>query len=390
MFLLKNSAQTYYAYLELTSRCNLRCVYCALSQPDYHGQDFEAAKFDDIVRDLKKRRTRFFMLSGHGETTMIKDWHLLCNKIHGEGMQLMLNTNLSKPLAEDEVETLTKFHMISTSCDTIDPELFAKLRRYAKLETVYANLERIQAVAKKNGSEPIYEWNVVVSDVTVWGLEALAKEGLKRGIQNFNLLTLGNYSPLPDVFQARPLDFLSEEECRRAHQIIENARLMIREGGGYAYVEASIFESLKKNKSAAAAEKQKRIEPNAVKQKSELKTRDCFDPWSTVFIKSNGSIAPCCVHEPITKMEDGKSLSEVLKNGAFESFRQQLIEGDLPMQCQTCTRRAKISVKKFRWKLRFYKIGAFVWLNILWIFRRCSTRRFAGLTKRIFIFLRKT
>src|SRR5213079_2481089 len=45
------SDRTQVAHLEFTSRCNLRCVYCAVSQPTYSGRDLEHEQLESIIAD---------------------------------------------------------------------------------------------------------------------------------------------------------------------------------------------------------------------------------------------------------------------------------------------------------------------------------------------------
>jgi MoaA/NifB/PqqE/SkfB family radical SAM enzyme len=81
------------ASIEFTTRCNLRCVYCASVLPGYKGQDLNLAEFDQLIMDLKKRKVRTVLANGHGETTLVKDWHLYCGKLLDAGFRLHLITN---------------------------------------------------------------------------------------------------------------------------------------------------------------------------------------------------------------------------------------------------------------------------------------------------------
>ena len=112
------SGDTDVAHIEFTSRCNLRCVFCAASQPHYEGVDLSRDMLELVVEDLKRRKIKLVCVSGHGETTIYKDWHLYCNELIESGRLLHIISNFAKPLSSDELETLSRFHSVEISCDT--------------------------------------------------------------------------------------------------------------------------------------------------------------------------------------------------------------------------------------------------------------------------------
>src|SRR5262245_27101486 len=65
----------------VTTRCNLRCTYCAVSLPGYSGEDFDVAGFDRLVDGFAKASVNLVQISGHGETTMIPGWERLCEAL---------------------------------------------------------------------------------------------------------------------------------------------------------------------------------------------------------------------------------------------------------------------------------------------------------------------
>ncbi|HTL48038.1 MAG TPA: radical SAM protein [Verrucomicrobiae bacterium] len=380
------SDYTHYAHLELTSRCNLSCVYCAVSKPGYHGQDFDLGRFADLVEDLKRRGTFFVMVSGHGETTLVRDWDRLCRELQQEGLQLMLNTNLSKPLTEPEVETLADFHALNASCDTVDPELFSRLRRHGRLDLFFRNMERIQSVSARTGRHPYWAWNAVVSDVSVWHLPEWAEEGVRRGVQSFNMHTLAAYEDRPGIFRARPLDHLPEPQRAEARTVLEKTQEIVKKSGRETFIQDSLLESVSVPPAPSVFSE---ASPAAGSGKNQGMTRDCFDPWVTFLAKADGQVAPCCMHPPITRLEETSGLEELLNNEPFRRLRGQLLDGRLAPACQICTRRRLIPVGRFRWKLRFYRWGAGLWAKAGCLIRAIAPRSFGRFCHRAFLFVQK-
>lgn len=350
MSLLLTSKYTHHAFLELTSRCNLRCVYCAVSQPSYQSEDFDLSRFDALISDLKERGIHSLNLNGHGETTMIKDWHRLCNRLLSEDIKLVIITNLSRRLTDEEVETLSQFHAITASCDTVDSEFFTKMRRSAKLEIFYENIERIQAASRKINHEPVWGWSAVVTDMSVFGMKDLAREGLKRNIRDFSLVGLTKYDPLPEgSLRVKPIDELLPEQFAKAQQCLTEVEELIIKGGGQVAIQAGLRSALlKEEKGETQASKSNPA-------KVEKKTKDCLFPWTELFFKANGDVAPCCWAPPVGKISEGTTLKSILKNGKLKKLRASIISGDLPPTCQTCPSAKWTSVKKMRWKLMSHR-----------------------------------
>ena len=161
---LLTSTATDVAHIELTSRCNLRCVYCAMSQPGYQGTDLDVSCIDEVLNTLEDRRTGLIYVNGHGESTMIKGWDQVCTRMLDRGMRLSIVSNFARRFNDLEVDTLSRFHQICVSCDTMDAELFAELRPKARLATLLENMARIRERARQERREgPRLSWSIANS-----------------------------------------------------------------------------------------------------------------------------------------------------------------------------------------------------------------------------------
>lgn len=92
---LLSSPVTPHVHLELTSRCNLRCIYCAVSQPGYKGSDFPLASLEYLIEQVKVRGTTSIAVNGHGETTFIPEWFRATNLFADAGFSLALTSNFA-------------------------------------------------------------------------------------------------------------------------------------------------------------------------------------------------------------------------------------------------------------------------------------------------------
>ncbi|MCA8968615.1 MAG: radical SAM protein [Planctomycetes bacterium] len=204
---LLRSSRTQRLLIELTSKCNLRCTYCAVAQPGYEGIQFPIEHFEALTKLIVDRAPEIVMINGHGETTIVKDWDVYVRHWLDLGLNLEIITNLSKKLKDTEIETLARLRRVTISTDSSVPELFEALRRNAKWEIFDSNLTRLMEAIARNEKETVLTFSCVVSDICAPKLEEFADYGLARGVRYFEFCNLAKY---PDVEGAQPVRHLSE------------------------------------------------------------------------------------------------------------------------------------------------------------------------------------
>ena len=339
---LLHSRRTRVAHLELTSRCNLRCVYCAVSQPTYQGVDLDLGRFDELVETLAERQVELVWVNGHGETTMIDGWDALCRRLLARGFKLAIVTNLSRPLEEAEIETLSRFDQVCVSCDTIDPELFTRLRRKAKLSVLLEGQAQILDRAKRSGrSGPRISWSCVVSDQNVVGLAELVRKGIDSGVRHFELCNLTQYPDLPDALKVAHIGTLDLESMRRARVALRDAARLAEENGCSYSIQAGLLDVLEHRiqaLSANAAPAAAADPPNA--ESAPKRTRLCLDPWSMLYVQADGAVRTCCwKFDPLGRLGKGDSLAAIANGPELRRLRGQLLSGELAPACEACPAR---------------------------------------------------
>ncbi len=130
------------AIFEINLQCNSKCGYCDL--PLNQGRyELSRAEIKSIFSDLYQNGLRYVFIQG-GEPTLRKDLIEVIADLHQIGLKLALITNGTR-LTTEFIEELTKFPVdLSVSLDTLDRELYQKIRGADQLKLVLAGLQRLR------------------------------------------------------------------------------------------------------------------------------------------------------------------------------------------------------------------------------------------------------
>ncbi len=86
--------------------------------------------------------------------------------------------------------------------------------------------------------------------------------------------------------------------------------------------------------------------PAGTRDLPEGMTRNCFQPWTHVEIKTNGDVSPCCVRPPVGNIGSG-SLAGILNGAALRQLRMDLLTGTLDKACKFCRLKTYTPVDAF-------------------------------------------
>src|SRR6185369_6264355 len=135
--------------IDITQDCNLRCVYCAVSQPNYAGVHMSQEVFDKVFTMIPTGRDSVRIdLNGHGETTFHPHWVDYVTRVQKTGAATTLLSNFAKPFSEAEISAFAHVGFIQISLDTVDDSMLRDIRRKVSLETIVGNIKKIKDYAK--------------------------------------------------------------------------------------------------------------------------------------------------------------------------------------------------------------------------------------------------
>lgn len=388
--------------VEATSRCNLRCLYCAVSQPGYVGRDLEGDP-QAILRGIVELGPREVQINGHGETTMLPGWVELARLLTESGVPVTLTSNLARPYESRELEALSRLMRLTVSCDSSDPALYARLRRGGRLEQLEQNLDAIRGAARVRGERgPRIAINCTFSHLVVAGLPELVRWAARKDLDAVALTNLVVYPGLPgklvlrhpaqvdplgtqrSVAEARRiarelgLDFYTmgglDEDLERAAAEVRSGRTRLvdvdpRELVPQAPKNARPATSAgRSNAAASAVDRAATVAASEASPSAALATpapapttpahsvpagmtRDCVDPWEYAFVHADGGVSLCCWAPAIGNLRDA-SLAELVRGAQARAMRVELLSGTLGPACGACPARGSVTPRELEQRVQ--------------------------------------
>jgi len=219
--------------IDVNKDCNLRCVYCAVSQPGYQGGRMPVAMVDAVLaRVPEDARDLRIDLNGHGETTYHPDWLRIARAALDTGARVTILSNFAKPFDQEEIATLARMSVIQISIDTPDENLLKQLRRRVSLAIILRNMHLVRAYAMQQRLHPAWSISCGVYDRTVPTLRDLAWFAVSAGFDSVVFWNLVKYPDVPEPsMRVRPISDLSKEDRKEATALVADATHILESHG---------------------------------------------------------------------------------------------------------------------------------------------------------------
>jgi MoaA/NifB/PqqE/SkfB family radical SAM enzyme len=239
--------------LDLTTRCNLRCVYCLVSQKNYVGEDMPVTlrnRVAPLINNLCVHNDpHTISVNGHGETTYMDGWDDICRDMLDHGLSIAITSNLAKEYTQAELEVLGSMKAIAISIDTADRALLRRMRRKVDIRQIVMNIMMIRAASlRMDCRPPNIHFLCGLYDKNSLHIEGLSRLAVALKVHMLSFWNLTAYpmenTDVPKGDEPIPLDQLSIDELRPRVAAIRRAVELARNNGLGVEVHANFVDDL--------------------------------------------------------------------------------------------------------------------------------------------------
>jgi sulfatase maturation enzyme AslB (radical SAM superfamily) len=217
--------------IDVTENCNLRCTYCYVSHPRYHGEDMNSAIFDQVMHQVKNShpRSRIY-INGHGETTFHPKWKEWAVEILKTRSRPSIISNMAKHFSDEEINILAQFREIQISLDSHDEKMMVQIRKAVKPNHVFSQVERIKqsAILQGIGSSPTFSFSVGVYYPSIETMPEFMMELAKLKVKNVTFWNLVKYDHNKST---KPISEFSESQTNFAREKMRTAIQILKKNG---------------------------------------------------------------------------------------------------------------------------------------------------------------
>lgn len=313
-----------FANIEITTRCNLKCRFCARAILKREARDMDQAAFRRII-DLLPHAYRVTLV-GLGEPLLHPDILDMVAIASSQGRRTGLVTNamcLDADLSRGLVES--GLHSIAFSIDAPNQELASRIRPGTDLDRVINNIREFVGIS--NGLRPISKavFSAVSVD-TVPYLKDLADLVSGLGVNVLMLTDLNYEHNLKNTLWKN-----ADEEIKRH----------IGDGVRHAFHKKLPVLSVNGLEEFGLANRYKDFllfPPVQLCRRSVTHNR-CFSPWQTLPVDVDGNVTICdCRPEESVGNIFNEPFSKIWYGEQMVSHRRQMLGDDPPAKCRICPR----------------------------------------------------
>jgi MoaA/NifB/PqqE/SkfB family radical SAM enzyme len=218
----------------MTTACNLRCVYCAVSAPDWEARHIAGHLVERVPREVAEvaEPGATILVNGAGETTFMPGWQGACAALMEAGLPLGMTTNLARIYSDDDIALLARFRVLLVSIDSFDDALIRSIRRKVSVERVRGNVARIRQAAEDAGRpSPEIRLSCGLYDRNTPELTRFAEAAVELGVTGVTFWNLDAHDALPTAGLVTPLyELAAEDLAPRLREIA--AALSVLEAAG--------------------------------------------------------------------------------------------------------------------------------------------------------------
>jgi len=326
------------AQLDLTNKCNLRCIYCPLYSEFVKGnfnhkkastRDLDIALAKSIISQLKMSGTKQILITGEGEPFLYKKMRELIKQIKQENLECgivtngtLLTSDISKFLIKNKVEK------IIVSVNAGDSKKYKQATGADYFGVVTENLKQLNALKKRGKNE---KPKVFISFIPI-----------KLNVQSLFDIILLSKEVDASLILKKFISFKGTE------------RFQIR-------YDKKFKNTLIKFEKQCRNLKVKNNIPAYIDEVYSAKIPFCYAGWLITRIKINGDVVVCCSNNNYVIGNLKKnSFKEIWYSEGYEQFRKLHRDYDKRVKCGFTCKKCQLhqinkKVESFDFKKIFFK-----------------------------------
>lgn len=300
-----------YIEIEVTTRCNLKCIICEHSYWNESNKDMSFKEFKNICNQFP--RLKWIGLTGIGESFLNKDFMQMLEYIKSKSVIVELydsfffiDENTAEKLIDLQVEK------IFVSMDAATKETYEKIRVGSNFERVINNVRNLFQLKREKGADyPELLFHYIVN--------------------KYNIHEIPQYIDLIHSIAQEPVTI---QFSRMLHKFVEVSNL---------------FTEIPQETIKAAKEKAKdygiALTWNADVPQVKPPINRCIE-WTMPFIFVTGHVIPCCSgneagHRDFQKKTAlgnvfEQSFKQIWRGEKYKTLRKMLRKGETPLPCRNC------------------------------------------------------
>ena len=321
----------------LTNKCNLKCPMCATVN---QANVWEIS--DNFKKYILDNLGNLELITWQGgEVFLYKDFEKLflaaSKNTHLKQIiitnGLLINAHWANLFASANQLDLT------ISIDSIEKNVYEKLRCGAKFETLLENLDLVKQARQKNNSNITVTMRTTVSDENIYTLDKMADFAVRYGLDIMILSPLIGENNKKYDCSAKTID-----ELRKINMILTDALEKASKNNiKVINLLGDIGQILHEKQNIVSGHHhdgpkidlcQKNDDPV---QTDSLPVPICFRPWKQLATTVEGEIKPeCMCLKKVGNIHECNDFYEVWNNDFMQQYRKQLLNFNQQLCCESC------------------------------------------------------
>jgi len=316
------------AWIVTTSKCNLNCLHCARSIPEYREEaeavpDMEDEVFSRFERQVAPTlRTVQFGGTNLGEPMFSRKLETYIERLRRSDRlrEVKLQTNGTYLLTRARMERLVQQNVrIMVSLEGVTEESYKKIRgvSFAPILKALRQFKELREQTPGTKSELLLAF--MVRHETLGELLPLVELAVEVGASQ---VTVSHFRPVRESHRYQSLCFHRGE----ANAAIARAAARAAEVGIH-FVGPRPFDLLPMADDGNQAPQARTAEPR------------CFHPWKSVSINERGDVMPCCATNAVMGNLRKDDFQTIWNGRRFRELRKRVNSSDPPSYCRGCVLR---------------------------------------------------